>query len=124
MTSALQPAQTPPLLLSKRQEKKQRKSSGVSGLHAVPCGMRPSSEDSNIIAVDGTVAHLQCSVYSMMKEAHVIDDEHYLVFGEVTRAFVHGSYWDSAKSLFRPDDDSPPYLTFFGSQTFGYIVTK
>lgn len=121
---AEQPVNEPPLLVSKRQaKKKQRNSPGISGLQAVPCGMR-TSEESNIIAIDGTVAHLQCRVYSMMKEAHVIDDEHYLVFCEVTRAFVHASYWDSAKSLFRPRDESPPYLTFFGSQTFGYVVTK
>lgn len=124
MTDADQQAIEPPL--SKRQAKKQKRNSlGVDGLSAVPCGMRLSEdEDFETFAVHGTVAHLQCQVYSMMKEAAVIDDEHYLVFCEVTRAFVHASYWDRDKSLFRPQDQSPPYLTFFGSQTFGYIVSR
>ena len=114
--------------LSKRQKKKQQqqanRSLGIEGLKAVPLGLRPDDENSGgLFAVDGTIAHLHCRVYSMIKEA-VIDEDHYLILGEVTRAFVHGSYWDAAKNLFRPDDQSPPYLTFFGSQTFGYVVAS
>ena len=58
------------------------------------------------------------------REEAVIDDDHYLILGEVTRAFVHCSCWDAAKNFFRPDDQSPPYLTFLGSQTFGYVVAS
>ena len=110
--------------MSKRQKKRQQatRSLGIEGLNAVPLGLR-LDDDSGLFAVQGTIAHLHCRVYSMM-QGPVIDDAHYLVFGEVVRAFVHSSYWDSAKCLFRPNDASRPYLTFFGSQTFGYIVTK
>ena len=115
------PVFEPPL--SKRQSKKQRNSRGVEGLHEVPCGMRPA-EHFATFAVEGTVAHLICRVYAMMTDTDIVDDEHCLVFCEVVQAFVHASYWDRAKSLFRPGDESPPYLTFFGSQAFGYTVTK
>lgn len=120
--SATQLERDPPL--SKRQKKRQQAtgSLGIEGLNAVPLGLR-LDDDSGLFAVDGTVAHLHCRVYSMM-QGTVIDDAHYLVLGEVVRAFVHSSYWDSAKNLFRPTDDANPYLTFFGSQTFGYVVTE
>ena len=109
--------------LSKRQFKKQKQRLlGVAGLSAVSCGMRQEG-DSNYFAVDGTVAHLQCRVNCMINENTLVDDDHFLVSGEISRAFVHASYWDSTKKLFRPIDQSPPYLTFFGSQTFGYVVT-
>jgi len=86
--------------------------------------------------------------------AGIIDDDHLLVMAEVIDAFVHPSYWNSEKLLFQPrgdlsdgefldaPDDTgktankrdesytrmqrcvPPYLTFYGSQEFGYVVTK
>jgi len=53
-----------------------------------------------------------------------IDHEHLLVMAEVIDAYVHPSYWDVNKLLFRPlSTDVPPYLTFFGSQTFGYVMS-
>ena len=53
----------------------------------------------------------------------VIDDNHLFVMAE-TDAYVHPSYWDRNKLLFRPlSNDVPPYLTFFGSQTFGYVTS-
>jgi hypothetical protein len=111
--------------LSKRQKKKcARETPGIQGLIPVPLG--PSTlaiRDDDPFAIDGTVAHLLCKVYSMPQQP-VIDDEHYLVLAEVTRAYVKRSYWDAEKNLFRPENDFPPYLTFFGSQTFGYVVTE
>jgi hypothetical protein len=50
----------------------------------------------------------------------IIDDDHFLVLAVVTDAYVHPSYWDDKKSIFRPlSEDVPPYMTFLGSQTFG-----
>mmetsp|Transcript_29197 Transcript_29197/g.48242 ORF Transcript_29197/g.48242 Transcript_29197/m.48242 type:complete len:242 (-) Transcript_29197:11-736(-) len=115
--------------LSKRQKKKQqfsRRWPVVAGLKAVPLGHQPiqNMDSSKPSAVDGTVAHLQCKAYSKMQEG-VIDEDHYLILAEVTQAFVKSSYWDGEKKLFRPSDISvPPYLTFFGSQTFGYVSTS
>ena len=44
---------------------------------------------------------------------------------EVIDAHVHSSYWDATKKQFRPmRDDVPPYLTFFGAQTFGYVRNR
>eukprot|EP00804_Cyclotella_cryptica_P018653 CCRYP_007160-RA/>CCRYP_007160-RA protein AED:0.46 eAED:0.46 QI:0/-1/0/1/-1/1/1/0/190 len=65
-----------------------------------------------------------------------IDKDHLLIMAEVLDAAVHPLYWDKKKSLFRPQSKSescsameteenevPPYLTFFGSQTFGYVTS-
>ena len=54
----------------------------------------------------------------------IIDDDHLLIMAEVTDAYVHPSYWDDMKKLFRPvSKEVPPYLKFFGSQTFGYVTS-
>ena len=66
-------------------------------------------QDANVNATPNTTASL-------------VDDEHYLVSATVVDAYCHGDYWDKEKNLFRPSTTSaPPYLTFFGSQTFGYV---
>ena len=58
-------------------------------------------------------------------EDDVIDETHLLVLADVVEAHVHPSYWDSDKMLFRPrSNDVAPYLTFFGSQTFGFVVAQ
>ena len=54
----------------------------------------------------------------------IIDDDHLLVMAEVIDAYVHRSYWNEKKLLFQPLlADVPPYLTFLGSQTFGYVTS-
>jgi hypothetical protein len=54
----------------------------------------------------------------------IIDDEHYLISATVVDAYCRREYWDDKKCVFRPQDDSTkPYLTFLGSQTFGYVTT-
>ena len=113
--------------VSKRQAKKQSRMSlttlGVPGLEAVPFGnlsrTHPDAR-SQPFAIQGTVAHLNCSVYKRLD--NVIDDDHLLILGKVTAAYVNPSYWDSTRNLFRPDLQKPPYLTFLGSQQFGYAV--
>ena len=137
--------------LSNRQRKKQRKQQlslhGVEGLVRVPLGYSEKNHDtesqSSLFAIKGTNAHLKCRTYavigSTMDESikervdvseengtlpSIIDDNHLLIMAEVTDAYVHQSYWDDKKLIFRPlSSDIPPYLTFFGSQTFGYVTS-
>ena len=52
----------------------------------------------------------------------LLDGDHYLIMGQVVDAYCKISHWDSSKNLFRPmNRDAQPYMTFFGSQTFGYV---
>lgn len=119
---------------SKRKAKKRRKlvmsAMGIPALETVPFGSQtPKGDDrngapsqTNAFAIRGTVAHLKCTIYKLLQDA--IDENHLLILARVTAACVHPSYWDSSKNGFRPEKDAPPYLTFFGSQEFGYVVTQ
>jgi flavin reductase (DIM6/NTAB) family NADH-FMN oxidoreductase RutF len=112
--------QQPPI--SKRQKKKMLRQDGIPGLKAVPVGHsipQQQHDALHLFCIDGTVAHLVCRV------TRIHDDEHHLLIrAQVERAYVQSSYWDGDKNLFRPSQDTPPYLTFFGSQVFGYVVTE
>mmetsp|Transcript_6207 Transcript_6207/g.7860 ORF Transcript_6207/g.7860 Transcript_6207/m.7860 type:complete len:345 (-) Transcript_6207:67-1101(-) len=72
---------------------------------------------------------------------NAIDDDHILIVAEIYEAHVHSNYWDRKKQRFVPreaiaatdknndgtDDStkaSPPYLTFFGTQSFGYVLSS
>ncbi len=83
---------------------------------------------------------------------HILDDnchnnDHFILLGQIHRAKVLSTYWDIPKNLFRPmpahhdtpkdaNDNKtndttttgsrtiPPYSTFFGSQSFGYVVAS
>jgi flavin reductase (DIM6/NTAB) family NADH-FMN oxidoreductase RutF len=105
-----------------------------------------SHANSHCFAIQGTVAQLVCRVYRVMSssplsfatssdpnatlsspqtDSSIIDDDHDLFLAEVIRARVRPAYFDVTKNLFRPATaDTPPYLTFFGSQTFGYVVAS
>ncbi len=118
---------------SKRKAKTKRKrimsTVGIPGLEAEPLQCQVSSKQhddgskiSSPFAIRGTVAHLKCSTYKIMED--IIDDDHLLILAQVTAASVHSSYWDSNNNTFRPKDGSPPYLTFYGSQEFGYVVLQ
>lgn len=112
--------EVPNVPLSNRQKKKQaRRTPGVKGLDVMPFG----NHDGSAFVIAGTVAHLQCKAYNIIQES-LIDDNHLLILAEVTRAYVKPSYWCSDKNLFRPTAKVPPYLTFFGSQTFGYVSSE
>ena len=137
--------------LSNRQRKKQKKENiirnGILGLVPVPLGSNDEAlEESSLFAIKGTVAHMRCRVCALLgpqsSDNHddatnndssadkgmqsVADEDHLLIMAEVVDAYVHSSYWDSNKMVFRPmpkeGGQMPPYLTFFGSQTFGYVV--
>lgn len=110
--------------MSRRQAKKRCRISlntlGVPGLEAVPLGNESRTKDTQPIAIRGTVAHLNCSIYKRMDG--IIDDDHFLILARVTAAYVKPAYWDSTKNVFRADSQYPPYLTFLGSQEFGHVV--
>ena len=119
--------------ISKRQAKKRSRMSltalGIPGLDAVPFGNQLRTHATHQLdarlqpfAIQGTVAHLNCSIYKRLD--NLIDDDHLLILGKVTAAYVNPSYWDSTRNLFHPDLEKPPYLTFLGSQEFGYAVTQ
>ena len=124
---------------SKPRSKRKKFENGIDGLVAVQIGTSsreircPSRE---LFAIQRTVAHLQCTTCGRIKEteemAKALDDDHYLIVAQVTDAYVRKDYWNEGKSQFQPmkyeedgkDKFPPPYLTFFGSQTFGYVVTN
>ncbi|KAL7476503.1 hypothetical protein ACHAW6_002362 [Cyclotella cf. meneghiniana] len=113
----------------------------------------PLKQSSAFFVIQGTVAHLHCRTYAVVgtppldaqsngKTDHcamqqlAIDQDHLLIMAEVLEAAVHPMYWEEKKLLFRPqsksscsameteEDEVPPYLTFFGSQTFGYVTSS
>jgi flavin reductase (DIM6/NTAB) family NADH-FMN oxidoreductase RutF len=107
--------------MSKRQKRKHlRQNHFIPGLRRIHCfGGRHEH-----FVIEGTVAHLLCTVAKTLSEYHLIDNEHTLFVAKILEANVHPTYWNNDKNLFRPSsDDDPPYLTFFGSQTFGYVTS-
>lgn len=123
----------------KRKKLKQEKLSrhGVPGLVKVSLGCSDPSESlttansSDIFAIQGTVAHLHCRTYGVVlnspleHQSHSVDEDHWIILAEVIDAYVQPSYWDSNKLLFCPqgnETEVPPCLTFFGSQTLGYVT--
>lgn len=84
-----------------------------------PTSKRKSSNMAKLSAVKGTVAHLRC-VQIRTIEA---DGDHFLIMAQITQAFVREDYWDG--KCFAPTHPSArPFLTFFGSQRFGYVFAE
>ena len=130
----------------KRKKKFQRFSHGIEGLHAIQVGSSDeydhllSSSSSSVFAIQGTVAHMVCQIYNIPSLNHnnnddsstIIDEDHDLILCEIIDAYVNCDYWDETKKQFIPQNDSdddaipipPPYLTFLGSQRFGYISSS
>ena len=87
----------------------------------------PRDEDGEaeqaMFAIGGCVAHLVVQVLLDLPDIPQLSSHHLLVC-HVRRAFVRSTYWDG--KVFAPQLDvesqTPPYMSFFGSQTFGYIV--
>ena len=113
----------------KKRQRQPKFPHGIPGLRAVLLGHTTttdgtddrSSRANDLFAVDGTIAHLQCKATRFMEQ--VVDDDHDLVLAHIVKAFVKTFYWNARQNLFQPQqDDLPPYLTFFGSQTFGHVV--
>lgn len=109
--------------LSKRQKKKMlQQGVGVPGLERIPLGMGGEKEK-HLFAIQGTVAHAVCKVHQILND--IIDSHHLLVLAQIDLAEVHPDYWDETKNQFRPmNEETAPYLTFFGSQRFGYVDSE
>jgi hypothetical protein len=126
--------------LSNRKKKKLKQEllskHGIRGLIPIPLGCSQTAEciamthHSDLFAIQGTVAHLHCRTYGVTASpaSHPscsIDGQHLLVLADIIDAYVQPSYWDNKKLLFCPQNtEVPPYLTFFGSQTFGYVTAQ
>lgn len=80
-----------------------------------------NASNAGLFCIEGTVAHLHCRSYKVNNNEDT-DDGHFLIFGEILDAYCKPSYWDKSKKLFCPKSGNKPFLTFFGSQTFGYVV--
>ena len=99
--------------ISKRQRKKMLQETGIPNLCSVIVF-------ENQFAIEGMVAQSQCKILQPLHR----DDDHTIFLAQVEQARVRSDYWDPVKLMFRPDDGVPPYMTFFGSQTFGYTTTS
>ena len=91
---------------------------GIPGLQRVSVGNKSSND--TLFAIQGTVAHLVCRLDRWMDDDD--DTEHRLGRAQVTQAFVQSNYWNAQKNIFCPQHYAPPYLTFFGLQTFGHVI--
>ncbi len=87
-----------------------------------PAAAQPITKDptrsGELVAITGAVCHIVCKVRSMTEEAG-----HWLVQAEMAEAFVQRRYWNG-KQLCGRDPGVPPFLTFLGSQRFGYVVSE
>lgn len=118
------------LRIQNKTKKKKRFENGIHGLKAVRLGsssMAPE-EDHDLFAIQGTVAHLHCKVYRIVDgvDGKAIDEDHHLILAEVMDAHVRKDYWNAEKRQFRVaagQDEIQPYLTFLGSQSFGYVLS-
>ena len=108
----------------KRVKNNYRFSPSIPNLKAVPLGNEGQNTKECLFAIDGTIACMKCRTICVLEESdsNVVDDEHFLVAAEIFDAYINPNYWDDKMNQFRPlAKDIPPYLTFFGSQTFGYV---
>jgi len=116
---------------------------GIEGLIQVPFGAhngssansRPTTNAAGLFCIDGTVAHLHCRTYMIHGGSSnstaddpdhvdfIADQDHLIIYARVMDAYCRSSYWNSHKRLFCPQrPGTRPFLTFLGSQTFGYVV--
>jgi flavin reductase (DIM6/NTAB) family NADH-FMN oxidoreductase RutF len=117
--------------MSKRQQKKlkweQFAEEGIPGLLEIPFGNKTDSnsdrDDTDVFAIEGTVAHLKCEILRSPLPLENDDDDHYLLSAKVVDAYCHPDYWDGRKMIFRPKPGiEKSYLSFVGAQTFGQVV--
>ena len=117
-------------------EKTKKFENGIDGLVAVKIGTSEEEplSDRELFGIHETVAHLKCTICRILKKRiRAVDEDHSLISADVTDAYVFKKrdYWNEDKKQFqlmtkqRGGEDAfpPPYMAFFGSQSFGYIVT-
>ena len=90
----------------------------ISDPAAAKSATKDPTRSGELVAIAGAVCHIVCKVRSMAEE-----EGHWLVQAEMTEAFVRRSYWNG-KQLCARDPCVPPFLTFLGSQRFGYVVSE
>lgn len=90
----------------------------ISDPAAAKSATKDPTRSGELIAIAGAMCHIVCKVRSMTEE-----EGHWLVQAEMTEAFVRRSYWNG-KQLCARDPSVPPFLTFLGSQRFGYVVSE
>lgn len=80
-----------------------------------------------MFTVKSCVAHMVCKVVrgDNSEEAPLgaVVDGHYIINCQIYEAYVRKEYW-SNNNFIAPEKDetSPPYLSFLGSQRFGYVT--
>lgn len=72
-----------------------------------------------IFALKNCLAHLEVRVQSDLTTASG-QDAHHILGCQIVAAYVRSSHWDG--KIFCPKHCARPYLSFFGSQTFGFVV--
>ena len=123
--------------ISKRQRNKQpRFPYGIPGLQRTAIGggahystttttTTTGMTNDTLFAIEGTVAHLICHLYTTLPQYDLIDPEHFLGVGVVTAAFVRAEYWNVRHNQFYPQNKGlPPYLTFLGVGKFGHVIVE
>lgn len=77
--------------------------------------------------IKSTVAHLECRVVDIRdlvtSENQDEDGGHYIVVAKIGACRVHPMYWDG-KNFAPRRPSAPRYLTFLGSQRFGFVATS
>lgn len=102
--------------LSNRKKRKILVENGVPGLESEPIGA-----DDELFAIQSTVAQMICEITEQLHQDH----EHIVYQAQILSARVDPDYWDAEKLLFRPRTiTTAPFLTFFGSQTFGFVYAS
>ncbi|KAF1313414.1 putative Phosphatidylinositide phosphatase sac1like protein, partial [Globisporangium splendens] len=71
---------------------------------------------SKCVAIQGCAAHVLCRVETIQA-----DDGHYILRCTQMAAWCREDYWDG-KNFIPKSPSSEPYLTFLGSQVFGYVL--
>jgi len=67
---------------------------------------------------------MHCRSY-LVNSSGDVDDDYHLIFAKAVDAYCDRRYWDAAKKRFCPQSKSTkPFLTFLGSQTFGYVKAE
>jgi len=89
---------------------------------ACPEDTEDGQKCSTLFAVNGCVAHLVLEALLDLPDLPGLNSHHVLLC-QVRQAFVRSTYWDG--KIFCPRFDTaetPPFMSFFGSQTFGCVV--
>ena len=94
-------------LLSRKKRRQSHKPSESSSQNACPV--------EHLVAIKEAVCHLVCRV----SEMRAIEGQ-WLCTARIKRVFVRPDYWNG--KVFIPQEKSvPPFLSFIGSQKFGYV---